>query len=248
MPARKKRAEAALKGWNKRKKTDDPLHPLRPTNRPKTLKKWDDKSMLAAIEAVCSGKYGANQAVRFFSVPPSTLKDRLSGRVKHGDKSGPAPYLTLEEENELADFLVKCSQIGYGKTRREVIGIVQRTLKKKGKPMDRFNGEGWWQRFMQRHPILSLRTSDPLSRVRSNAVTAENMANYFALLKTTLDDNHKPSRIYNMDESGMPLDHKQLKRVALKGMKKLHGQASGDKTQKQLWLVLMQQATPSLLW
>ena len=29
----------------------------------------------------------------------------------------------------------------------------------------------------------------------------------------------------------MPLDPKQLKRVALKGTKKVHGQASGDKSQ-----------------
>ena len=41
----------------------------------------------------------------------------------------------------------------------------------------------------------------------------------------------KPTFIYNMDESGMPLDHKQLKRIALKGSKKVHGQASGDKSQ-----------------
>lgn len=37
--------------------------------------------------------------------------------------------------------------------------------------------------------------------------------------------------MYNMDESGMPLDHKQLKRIAPKGSKKVHGQASGDKMQ-----------------
>ena len=36
---------------------------------------------------------------------------------------------------------------------------------------------------------------------------------------------------YNMDESGMPLDHKQLKRVALKWIKKVHGPSSGNKAQ-----------------
>lgn len=34
-----------------------------------------------------------------------------------------------------------------------------------------------------------------------------------------------------MDESGMPLDHKQLKRVAKRGTKKVYGRASGNKTQ-----------------
>lgn len=88
--------------------------------------------------------------------------------------------------------------------------------------------------FMQRHSSLSLRTSDPLSRVRANAVTKENMKNYFDLLEKTLKENDlfdKPSLIYNMDESGMPLDHKQPKRVAAKGTKKVHGPSSGDKSQ-----------------
>ena len=40
-----------------------------------------------------------------------------------------------------------------------------------------------------------------------------------------------PNCIYNMDETGMPLDHKQLKRIALKGIKKVHGSSSGNKMQ-----------------
>ena len=37
--------------------------------------------------------------------------------------------------------------------------------------------------------------------------------------------------IFNMDESGMPLDHKQLKRIAERRVKKVHGHASGNKAQ-----------------
>ena len=50
------------------------------------------------------------------------------------------------------------------------------------------------------------------------------------------------ARIYNMDESGMPLDHKQLKRVA---KKKVHGPASGDKS--QITLVACANAAGSVL-
>ena len=123
--------------------------------------------------------------------------------------------------------------MGYGKTMKEVISIVQRTLMKK-RSLEHFNGEGWWNRFMKRHPTLSLRTSDPLSRMRTNAITKENMPAYFSILEETLKEHDlldKPSFILNMDESGMPLDHKQQKRAATKGMKKVQGPASGDKTQ-----------------
>ena len=39
---------------------------------------------------------------------------------------------------------------------------------------------------------------------------SEELENYFELLKDVLEENNlmdKPSQIYNVDESGMPLDH-----------------------------------------
>ena len=100
--------------------------------------------------------------------------------------------------------------------------------------MSKFKGEGWWIGFKDRHPELSLRTADPLSMVHVNAMTQETFDAYFDLLEKTLTDNgllNKASAIYNMDESGMPLDHKQLKRVAKRGTKKVYGRASGNKMQ-----------------
>ena len=40
-------------------------------------------------------------------------------------------YLMESEENELEAFLLGCAQIGYGKTRSEVLLIVQKTLKER---------------------------------------------------------------------------------------------------------------------
>ena len=119
------------------------------------------------------------------------MKDCLAGRVKHGTRPGPPPYLT---ENELALFLVKFSQIGYGKTKREIISIVQRTLRKNAAQSPR--SLQW--RGLERHLRLSLRSSDPLLRVRANAFTEENMTAYFYI----------GYNINNMGEGGMPLDHK----------------------------------------
>ena len=106
--SKRKRADAARKGWCIRRKVDQ-----LPTNRPKTLRKWNNESMLKAIEAVQSGGMGANRAARTYSVPASILKDRLSGRVKHGTNPSPAPYLTSDEEDELANFLIQVSEIGW---------------------------------------------------------------------------------------------------------------------------------------
>ena len=50
----------------------------------------------------------------------------------HGTNTGRKPYLSLEEEKELVEFLLKCSKMGYGKTRGEVMKIVEATMQKKG--------------------------------------------------------------------------------------------------------------------
>ena len=55
----------------------------------------------------------------------TTLKDRDGGRVLYGSNFSPQPYLTTEEEKELVDFLITSSKMGYGKTRRQVLKIVE---------------------------------------------------------------------------------------------------------------------------
>ena len=73
--------------------------------------------MSGAIKFVISGKMGINRAADQYGVPRSTLKDRVSGR--HGTRSGPQPYLSYEEEEELVTYLIKCVEIGYPKTKDE---------------------------------------------------------------------------------------------------------------------------------
>ena len=65
--------------------------------------------MLAAMEAVKDRTMSINKSALLHGVPPTTLKDRLSGRVKHGTKPGPRPYLNDCEERALADHLVEAA-------------------------------------------------------------------------------------------------------------------------------------------
>ena len=171
--------------------------------------------MVAAMEAVKSGEMGVNRAALEHGIPKTTLKNRISGKVKHGTNPGPSSFLTKEEENELASFLTKACKMGQGKTKQEVLYVVKRIVERKhcDKESFSFSGEGWWQGFMKRHRELSLHCSDPLSYCQSNAVCKESLESYFTLLKQTLEQNDlidKNACIYNMDETGMPLDSKQL--------------------------------------
>jgi len=68
---------------------------------------------------------------------------------------------------------------------------------------------GWFQRFMQRQPQLSYQKGDPTANVRMNCLNREVITDYFALLNDVLTGNqllNSPSKIYNVDETGMVLD------------------------------------------
>ena len=86
------------------------------------------------MEAVMNGELGVNRSALEHGVPRTTLKDRIAGRVKHGTKPGPVAYLDAKEEEEQVNFLFECSRMAYGKTKREVLQIVEEAAKRKGRP------------------------------------------------------------------------------------------------------------------
>ena len=232
-----------------------PLQPLLPKNskkrrgRPRTKsappafntqvcgqkrKQWTDKNMEAAMKAVTDENIPILRAAKKYDVPKSTLHDRISGKVSHGDKPGPKPLLSPIEEGEFADFLVEVAQAGYGKTRKEVRQIAGSVAVDKGKKKAPEVSHGWFQRFLQRQPQLSYRRGDPTANVRMNCLNQEVISDYFALLKDVLTENellNSPGRIYNVDETGIALDGHAPKVVAKRGQKKVRYRTSGNKSQ-----------------
>ena len=84
--------------------------------------------MEAALKAVKCGS-GVNRAAIDHGMPPTTLKDKLSGERQ--ENSGRPRYLNTEEENQLANFLKECSSVGYGKTRQDAMKIAENVAKEK---------------------------------------------------------------------------------------------------------------------
>ena len=80
-------------------------------------KQWTDKDTEAAMKSVNDENTPILQAAKKHGVPKSTLHDRISGKVCHGNKPRPKPLLSSIEESEFANFLVEVAQAGYGKTR-----------------------------------------------------------------------------------------------------------------------------------
>ena len=91
-------------------------------------------SAIAAVEqggssirraAVEQGGSSIRRAAVEYGIPRSTLHDHISGKVEHGAKPGRDPYLSLEEEEELVSFLLKCARIGCPRTLKQVMALAR---------------------------------------------------------------------------------------------------------------------------
>ena len=123
-----------------------------------------------AMQAVERG-VPLRRAAVLYNIPRSTLHDHVSGKVEFQARSGPDPYLSVEEEEELCNFLVQVASIGYPRTKKQVLGLVRDVLASKGVAASVTNG--WWERFCKRNPKISLRSGVPLSLARASATDPE---------------------------------------------------------------------------
>ena len=185
---------------------------------------------MRAYAAINKNKTSVRRAALCYDVPKSTLSDRVSGRVTFGSHSGPKCYLSDEEETHLVHFLCRVASLGYAKTKKEVLAIVEEIIAEKGKEVHVSNG--WWESFRKRHPILALRGAEKILYARLAATTPQIISSYFDLLEQTLSEYDlfsSPAQIFNCDETGLPLGHTPPSVVGIKGQKHPRAVTSGSK-------------------
>ena len=116
------------------------------------------------------------------------------------------------------------TKAGYGKSRKQIISIAENVAKDEGvMHQGQKISFGWYCRFMERQPSLSLRKGDPTANIRMDCLNEETIQAYFNLLKDVLlehDLMDLPCQIYNVHETGIPLYHRPPKVVTKKGQKK----------------------------
>ena len=93
--------------------------------------KQSEECMLGAMKAVAQG-LSVYEASRDYGVPRCTLHDHVSGKVVHGVIRGPKPYLSCGEEKELGSYLKHCAKVGYGKTIKDFLCIVESAATDRG--------------------------------------------------------------------------------------------------------------------
>lgn len=188
--------------------------------RPHQYKLWDSDKLDRACTDVKKGSLSIRRAELEYGIPRSTIHDYVSGNRMLG-QPGHRRYLSNEEESELVRFLIGCSNVGYARSRKQILALVESYLTEvKGCSISLTNG--WWEKFKSRHPDLSVRTAERLAYSRAVASNSTILESYLEMLQRTLEEYNildVPSQVFNCDESGFPLDFKAPKVVAEKGSK-----------------------------
>ena len=109
------------------------------SERPSTYKLWTDEKLRKAYEEVNGGHLSVRRAAELYGVPKSTLTDRVTVRVDFGSHSGPARYLSDAEEEELVSFLCGAARLGYARTKRDVLAVVEDVVAIKKKRAGKFH-------------------------------------------------------------------------------------------------------------
>ena len=92
---------------------------------------WTEEAMDSATKDMMEGTLSVRRAATHYDIPPSTLHDRIRGKISAGAVSGAPRYLDEDEEKELVDFLLGCAEVGYPKTVKEVRVVVGKVVAKR---------------------------------------------------------------------------------------------------------------------
>ena len=134
---------------------------------------WSDRQLEAAMEEVHARKSSIRAAAWKYGIPRSSLHDHISGKAtkRYG---GPPTVLPEAVEKEIATTCVVLQEFGFPLT-KELVGVIIRDLlKDKGQQnpfKDGIPGRDWWEKFLRRWPILSLRKPQHLPKSRALGAT-----------------------------------------------------------------------------
>lgn len=144
--------------------------------------------------------------VKKYNVPKSTLNDKARGARPSARRMGPKTLLSSEMENKIVKCLFTLADAGFPITKQQLIDNVTNLMSqradspfKNGRP-----GETWFQLFCARHPTITMRVAQNISRVRAG-VTEANLRKWFEDTRKICENNNctealfDPKRVYNLD-------------------------------------------------
>lgn len=140
-------------------------------------------------------------------------------------------------QKKLIEYLLKCASIYFGLLSEEVRKLAYTCAVQFDIPnipdswhRNKEAGADWFTGFLKRNPSLSIRTPEATSAGRASSFNLHNVNEFFKKLgNVILKHNFLPSRIWNLDETGVTTVLRQKKIVASKGVKQVGAIVSAER-------------------
>lgn len=189
---------------------------------------WDERKMVAAMDAIQSGKMGYLQSAKKHGVPKSTLRRIMKKLQDHGEVNircplgSKASIFTADEERDLVEYLITIESRLFGLTNiiRRRLAFELATLKgKANKWKDNIAGREWFRDFMRRHDGLTPKPHEKSSAPKVVGFNRPAVMKFYEALGDLYNKYQMtPDRIYNCDETSITCDQKtEGKIMSLKG-------------------------------
>lgn len=182
------------------------------TNYPSRFN-YSEETLINAIKCAREKKHSIKKISEEFGVPRTTLNKKLKQNNPLIRKMGPATYLRDLEEQRIAKWILDKAQIGYPMHHNIVKSSIKKVLddaKHKTSFKDNLTGRKWMKLFLKRFLKIKKKHTEILSKSRAS-VTEEMIREWFAEVHQYLKSVdalyilNDPTRIYNLDETGVHL-------------------------------------------
>ena len=178
---------------------------------------YDRANLNRAFEAIQQRGLSVKRAATEYSVPVTTLRDRILGNVDIGAKIGFDTIFEHEEE-KLVGHIKYMAGIGYGYNKSGIQYMAKDYAVSLGKPTKAKESlsNNWFYGFIKRWPNLKIVKPQKLSIARAKSASRESLDKYYKELSQVLTSNglnEKPQNIYNVDETGVNTEHSPPKVV-----------------------------------
>ncbi|KAL4153346.1 hypothetical protein QTP88_001179 [Uroleucon formosanum] len=202
---------------------------------PKKRENFCQLNITAAVNAVLNDGLSKKAAAKKFGISRSTLQFRLKN-LNGKTSCGPATVLSDKEEELLQTWIIESCKKGFPRRKEDLQMSVKQFLDINNRHTPFKNnmpGNGWYRAFMQRHPLISIRTSEHVTTA-SACVSEKDIKKWFSdihqyLVDEKLDDIlQDPTRLFNGDETGFSLCPKTKSILAPKGAKDIYEVAVGN--------------------
>ncbi|XP_065053905.1 uncharacterized protein LOC135682792 [Rhopilema esculentum] len=112
---------------------------------------WTSQDMISAMLLVKQGM-SITKAAQSLNIPRTTLRDRVTGKVRSAKRAVTTSALSAQDERALIDYYKIMRKQGYGKAKDMIMYMAGKTVKKNGNVSgEPFPSTKWWQSFCARH-------------------------------------------------------------------------------------------------